>query len=651
MDRIHAYIIFLIGSLSVYMYMCDTDTITIYLSNRTVSGTQDDLAGTCNTTGLSGKEIVLAGTSSPILAWIGAYATYSPWIEYKGCGKIYSTIIPLQIDFTQKNVSTEPDIFKCFELCVMNFIKHNYIGFQRNKCLCYLTFDIEEIIPCDNTSITVCGDNQNFICGEKDNVTVIYEIENLTMIATNDTGECGIVQINDNNTTFSSMECSNKAAILCFGNETTKAYPNRAENWEQTVKFCRTQDELITSIENAMDRSLVNITNGTYWVAAIRGISFRSLPAFDNDFCVASIIENGKKMKPLVESCDVKLPVTCRAGSADRLGYGTSTEKGDTTTTMENVSVLSQSLTQQNVIIIIATGSTGFICLVLVVIVLIFKRRSVKNKNYSGNPQHSKHDRKDSNTHVYNTTQGNDVDDLNPTRKEIHVHTTTQDKDYDDVDPNSMEMRVYTTTKDNDYDDVDPNRMEMRVYTTTQAKDYDDLDPSRKEMHVYTTTHGKDYDDLNPNRKEMHVYTMTQSKDYDDLDPNRKEMHVYTTTHEKDYDDLDPNRKGMHVYTTTQDKDYDDLDPNRKEMHVYTTTQSKDYDDLDPNRKEMHVYTTTHEKDYDDLDPNRKEMHVYTTTQGKDYDDLDPNRKEMHVYTATQDNTSGYYTTIHADNT
>ncbi|OPL21415.1 hypothetical protein AM593_06859, partial [Mytilus galloprovincialis] len=107
---------------------------------------------------------------------------------------------------------------------------------------------------------------------------------------------------------------------------------------EQTVKFCRTQDELITSIENATNRSLVNITDGTYWVAAIRGISFRSLPAFDNDFCVASIIENGKKMKPLVVSCDVKLPVTCRAGSADRLGYGTSTEKCDTTTTMENVS-------------------------------------------------------------------------------------------------------------------------------------------------------------------------------------------------------------------------------------------------------------------------------------------------------------------------
>lgn len=39
----------------------------------------------------------------------------------------------------------------------------------------------------------------------------------LDMIVTNDTGECGIVQINDNKTTFSSMECSNKAAILCFG--------------------------------------------------------------------------------------------------------------------------------------------------------------------------------------------------------------------------------------------------------------------------------------------------------------------------------------------------------------------------------------------------------------------------------------------------
>ncbi|XP_071149594.1 uncharacterized protein [Mytilus edulis] len=786
MDGIHAYIIFFTGSLSVYMYMCDTDTITIYLSNQTVSGTQDDLAGTCNTTGLSRKEVVLTGTctSPPILAWIGTYAIYSPWIEYKGCGRIkYYTFIPLQKDFIQKNFSTEPDIFKCFEHCQMTEIGHNYIGFQRYKCLCYYTGDIE-IIPCNNTTITVCGDNQNFICGDQDNVTVIYEIKNLDMISKNDTGECGIVHINDNQTTFSSMECWNNASILCSNNGTLKSYPSKAEDWEQTVKFCRMQDELISSVVNVINGNLTNVTDGTYWVSAIRGIAYTSLQecvvviltynqpifrsmacskkvailcsnngtltvyptkkvnfdesvqfclaqeslmssvedvingsllnvkdgtywvsavrdspvqAFDNDFCVAAFIESGSKMIPLVESCDVKLPVTCRAGSADRLNFGTSTEKCDTTTNKENVSVLSQSLIQQNVIIIIAIGSTGFICLVLVLIVLIFKCRNVKNTKYSGNPKHSKHDRKDSNTHVYNMTLGNDDDDLNPTRKEIHVHATTQDKDYDDVDPNRMEMRkrvytttqakdyddldpsrkeihvyttthekdyddldpnrkemrVYTTTKDNDYDDVDPNRMEMRkrVYTTTQAKDYDDLDPSRKEMHVYTTTHEKDYDDLDPNRKEMHVYTMTQSKDYDDLDPNRKEMHVYTTTHEKDYDDLDPNRKGMHVYTTTQYKDYDDLDPNRKEMHVYTTTQSKDYDDLDPNRKEMHVYTTTHEKDYDDLDPNRKEMHVYTTTQGKDYDDLDPKRKEMHVYTTTQDNTSGYHTTIHADNT
>ncbi|VDI75937.1 Hypothetical predicted protein, partial [Mytilus galloprovincialis] len=179
MDGIHAYIIFFTGALSMYMYMCDTDTITIYLSNQTVSGTQDDLAGTCNTTGLSRKEVVLIGTctSSPILAWIGAYATYSPWIEYKGCGKtIYTGTFFRQIDFTQKNFSTEPDMFNCFQHCQKFFFSHNYIGFQRNKCLCFYTVDIE-IESCDNNDVTVCGDNQNFICGNKDNVTVIYEIK------------------------------------------------------------------------------------------------------------------------------------------------------------------------------------------------------------------------------------------------------------------------------------------------------------------------------------------------------------------------------------------------------------------------------------------------------------------------------------------
>lgn len=37
------------------------------------------------------------------------------------------------------------------------------------------------------------------------------------MLSTNNTGECGIVQINDNQTIFSSMECSNNAEILCSG--------------------------------------------------------------------------------------------------------------------------------------------------------------------------------------------------------------------------------------------------------------------------------------------------------------------------------------------------------------------------------------------------------------------------------------------------
>lgn len=65
----------------------------------------------------------------------------------------------------------------------MKKIKHNYIGFQRYKCLCYYTGDIE-IVQCNNTTITECGDNQNFICGDNDNdnVTVIYEIKSKYII-------------------------------------------------------------------------------------------------------------------------------------------------------------------------------------------------------------------------------------------------------------------------------------------------------------------------------------------------------------------------------------------------------------------------------------------------------------------------------------
>ncbi|XP_071149603.1 uncharacterized protein [Mytilus edulis] len=459
--------IFINGLLSLFICKCDSDTINIYLSKQNVTGSTDDLTGTCNVTGLSRNEVVLSDTctSSSVLAWVGAYSTYSPWIEFKGCGRIKYTGIPLQIDFIQNNFSTEPDIFKCFVHCQMSYIKYNYIGFQRNKCLCFYTVDIE-IVSCNNANVTVCGDNQNFICGEKDNVTVIYEIKNMDMIATNDTGECGIVQINDNKTTFSSMECSNKAAILCFDNDTLKVFPNKAENWRTAVQFCQTQNWLISSVANVMGGYLLNITDGTYWVSAIRGVSYTSLQdeckvvniednkttirsmacsdkenilcfnngtftayptqkqnydesvkfcknqdglissvedvmngtllkvtygtywvfttgriavqaTIDNDFCVASLIENGKKMTPIVKSCDVKLPVTCRIGSSDP---------------WNGTSLQTQSLMERNLIIIIISGSIGFIVLVVVIIILICKRRkrTMKTENVKSNSQETK---------------------------------------------------------------------------------------------------------------------------------------------------------------------------------------------------------------------------------------------------------------------
>ncbi|XP_052079235.1 uncharacterized protein LOC127717576 isoform X4 [Mytilus californianus] len=483
MNGIHSTcIIFLNGLLTLCIFRCDSDTINIYLSKQNVTGSQDNITGICNATGLSRNEIVLNDTCnrSPVLAWIGAHASYSPWIEYKGCGIYNSNTVLIQLNFTQKNFSAEPDIFKCFEHCRMRYIKHNYIGFQRYKCLCYFTADIE-IVQCENITITECGNNQNFICGDRDNVTVIYEIKNPTMILKNDTGECGIVNISDNQTTFSSIECSKKAAILCFDNGTLTGYPNKTENWGKAVRFCQTQNGLISSVENVINGSLHNVTDGTYWVSVVRGISYTSLQdnnvecktvnikdnkttfgsmaclkkaavlcskngiftayptqrenwtqsvkfclaqdglvssveivmnesllnvtdgtywvsAFrgisvqdsDNDFCVASFIENGKNMTPIVKSCEVRLPVSCQSGSSD-LWNGTSREcimsgndKTSTnsyaTTNMANISVQSQMLNERILIIIIVSGSIGFVVLVIVVIILICKRRKRTSK-------------------------------------------------------------------------------------------------------------------------------------------------------------------------------------------------------------------------------------------------------------------------------
>ncbi|VDH95536.1 Hypothetical predicted protein [Mytilus galloprovincialis] len=377
----------------------------------------------------------------------------------------------------------------------MNNFKHNYIGFQRNKCLCYFINDIE-IEECDNTNVTVCGDNQNLVCGDRDNVTVIYEMKSQVINSLNNIGECGVVKIDHNQTTFRSIECSKNAAILCFddGTSTLHAYPNKTNKWEKAVQFCLKHDRLISSVQNVMHESLPNATEGTYWVSAVRGISFKSLnddsvecqvvniannkttfrsmpcsnkesilcfdngtftayptqkenfnksvkfcqeqdrlvssvedllngnllnvtdgsywvfttsriavqATIDNDFCVASLIENGKKMTPIVKSCDVKLPVTCRIGSFDpwngtsrecvTSGHDITSTNSYITTNMANVSVQTQSLMERNLVIIIISGSIGFIVLVVIVIILICKRRkrTMKTENVKSNSQETK---------------------------------------------------------------------------------------------------------------------------------------------------------------------------------------------------------------------------------------------------------------------
>lgn len=64
--------------------------------------------------------------------------------------------------------------------------------------------------------IAIMGDTQ-----WQKNSVILYKFHScyldLDMVSKNDTGECGIVHINDNQTTFSSMECRNNATILCSG--------------------------------------------------------------------------------------------------------------------------------------------------------------------------------------------------------------------------------------------------------------------------------------------------------------------------------------------------------------------------------------------------------------------------------------------------
>lgn len=51
------------------------------------------------------------------------------------------------------------------------------------------------------------------------------------------------------------------------------AYPTKRENWNESVRFCNSQDGSISSVENVRNGRLLNVTESTYWVSVIRRIS------------------------------------------------------------------------------------------------------------------------------------------------------------------------------------------------------------------------------------------------------------------------------------------------------------------------------------------------------------------------------------------
>lgn len=49
-------------------------------------------------------------------------------------------------------------------------------------------------------------------------------------------------------------------------NGTFTAYPTQKQNYDESVKFCKNQDGLISSVEDVRNGILLNVTYGTYWV-------------------------------------------------------------------------------------------------------------------------------------------------------------------------------------------------------------------------------------------------------------------------------------------------------------------------------------------------------------------------------------------------
>lgn len=53
-------------------------------------------------------------------------------------------------------------------------------------------------------------------------------------------------------------------------NGTLTVYPTQKVNFDESVQFCLAQESLMSSVEDVINGSLLNVKDGTYWVSAVR---------------------------------------------------------------------------------------------------------------------------------------------------------------------------------------------------------------------------------------------------------------------------------------------------------------------------------------------------------------------------------------------
>ncbi|XP_063400072.1 uncharacterized protein LOC134684697 [Mytilus trossulus] len=160
---------------------------------------------------LKDEKSIASSNFSTTLGWTNFSAKYLPWVEYKGCFKIWRTVN----NFQEKQVTEGEQLQECMVHCNTSKL----FGLQNSTCICIFTSNLTELfeLSCDKNVATCSGDPFAF-CGTEGRrgYFSMYQIVNIDREPRYKHGHIGNCLEMDTHWNFKANKCLTQSIPLCY---------------------------------------------------------------------------------------------------------------------------------------------------------------------------------------------------------------------------------------------------------------------------------------------------------------------------------------------------------------------------------------------------------------------------------------------------